>query len=202
MTTAEGTNPGARALHRLAELGCCTIEPGLTDAEFARIEHEHGFEFADDHRAFLAAGLPVNSPFEPEEGVTYAWEKPWPEWRNGNPDELREQLDWPTGGVLWAVERHGHWPPAWGARPDTPEAAVEAARRLLADVPRMIPVYAHRFLPAGRGTSGHPVLSIYGTDMIYYGTDLADYVDREFTESERPEDWSPRATVPFWRDYL
>ncbi|MFJ8963949.1 hypothetical protein ACIRG5_31625 [Lentzea sp. NPDC102401] len=40
----------------MAELGCCEIAPGLTDAEFARIEAEHGFEFADDHRAFLAVG--------------------------------------------------------------------------------------------------------------------------------------------------
>ena len=37
-----------------------------------------GVEFADDHRAFLAAGLPLNKPFTPEPHVTYAWEKPWP----------------------------------------------------------------------------------------------------------------------------
>ncbi len=30
----------------------------------------------------------------------------------------------------------------------------------------MIPVYAHRYLPAGRGTYGHPVLSIYQTEAI------------------------------------
>ena len=35
----------------------------------------------------------------------------------------------------------------------------------------MIPVYAHRYLPAGRGTHGHPVLSIWQTDIIVYGTD-------------------------------
>jgi len=195
----EGLRLGEAAARRLAQLGCCVIEPGLTDEEFARIEERYGFEFADDHRAFLAAGLPVWKP--PEEGQT--WERPWPDWRNGDPDELREHLNWPVDSLLWDV-RHGHWRREWGARPDDVEEAVETARRELAQVPTMVPVYAHRFLPAGRGSFGHPVLSIYGADIVYYGTDLVDYIDQEFREP-RPEltdEWRPRATVPFWRDYL
>src|SRR3712207_7359499 len=54
-------------------------------------------------------------------------------------------------------------------------------------ISRMVPVYAHRFLPAGRGTFAHPVLSMWGSDVIYYGTDLVDYVRREFEDPERPE---------------
>jgi hypothetical protein len=68
----------------------------------------------------------------------------------------------------------------------------------------MVPIYAHRYLPAGRGTFGHPVLSMWGTDIIYYGADLVDYVNNEF-EEHRPEhldSGSPQATVSFWRDYL
>jgi hypothetical protein len=68
----------------------------------------------------------------------------------------------------------------------------------------MIPVYAHRYLPAGRGTHGHPVLSIYQTDIILYGTDLAEYIDREFTDPDRPisGDWTLPAMVPFWSDFI
>ena len=40
------------------------MAPGLTDAEIDRAEREYGFEFADDHKAFLQAGLPVNKPPE------------------------------------------------------------------------------------------------------------------------------------------
>jgi hypothetical protein len=54
-----GTPLGTEAAARLARLGCVDIQPGLTDAEFATIEQRFGFEFASDHRAFLAAGLPV-----------------------------------------------------------------------------------------------------------------------------------------------
>ncbi|MGW0589813.1 hypothetical protein [Streptosporangium sp. NPDC002607] len=203
MISDEGALLGRQAAERLAQLDCCVIEPGLTNAEFARIEHEYGFAFADDHRAFLAAGLPVCEPREDEPGTSYAWERPWPDWRNGEPSELRRHLTWPTDFLLRDIQR-GHWPTAWGDRPDSPEAAAERAQSHLAGVPRMVPVYGHRFLPEGRGGFGHPVLSMWGSDIIYYGVDLLDYINQEFEEPrpEHPESRALQATVPFWRDYL
>ncbi|MFG3099959.1 hypothetical protein ACGFZL_05435 [Streptomyces sp. NPDC048182] len=200
MITSEGARLGGEAACRLARTGRYEFKPGLSDAEFARIEHEYGFEFADDHRAFLAAGLPVNVP--PEEGQT--WATPWPDWRNGDPQKLRGQLAWPTEGVLWDVEHSGYWHESWGERPTAPETALTTARLHLANAPTLVPVYAHRFLPAGRGTHGHPVLSVWQTDLIYYGLDLVDYMHREFDEprDEPDETWNPQATVPFWSCFL
>lgn len=200
MISNEGARLGAEAARRLAQTGLCEFEPGLTDAEFARIEREYGFEFADDHRAFLAAGLPVNVP--PEEGQT--WSKPWPEWRGGDPGRLRDQLGWPVEGVVFDVEHNGFWYESWGERPADAAAALATAQRRLADVPVLVPVYGHRYLPAGRGSFGHPVLSMWQTDIIHYGLDLVDYMHQEFDEArgDVDETWDPRATVPFWRDLL
>jgi hypothetical protein len=191
---ASGVRLGTEAARRLARLGCCEIGPGLTDDEFAHIEHEFGFEFADDHRAFLAAGLPLNAARRPG----------WPDWRSGDPDALRQQLMWPVEGVLFDVANDNVWHRSWGERPEDPEAALETARLNLARAPRMVPVYGHRCLPAGRGTFGHPVLSIWQTDIIYYGTDLVDYVHQEFCEPgmDRTDPrWDPRGSVPFWLDF-
>ncbi|MFH9554520.1 hypothetical protein [Streptomyces sp. NPDC017435] len=197
--TSVGVKLGWEAAHPLAAADCCEIEPGLTDAEFRRIETEYGFEFADDHRAFLAAGLPVKQP--PEEGAT--WENPWPDWRHGDPASLREHLEWPVDGVLRAVEQ-GYWHPTWRQRPTDADDARREASAMLDQVPKLVPVYAHRFLPAGHGAHGHPVLSIWGTDIIYYCADLADYINHEFDDfSDRtPDGWNPRATVEFWQDFL
>ena len=85
------------AAARLAALDCRRLTPGLTDAEFALVEASYGFTFADDHREFLAAGLPVDD--EPGRG--------WPDWRSGDPAELRRMLDWPVEGVLFDVEHNG-----------------------------------------------------------------------------------------------
>jgi hypothetical protein len=189
---------GERAARHLAELRCCEIAPGLTDAEFDRVEARYGFEFADDHRAFLAVGLPVRQPRKP--GQT--WSSPWPDWRNGDPDALRRQLDWPVQGVLNEIEG-GSWHEGWGPRPDNGDAVV-VARQRLAEVPRMVPIYGHRCLPAGRGTFGHPVLSMWGTDIICYGENLADYIHRDFKKPppEYPKRWRTEVTVPFWREYV
>jgi len=49
--------------------------------------------------------------------------------------------------------------------------------------------------------SGHPVLSIYQTDVITYGNDLLDWLHREFGLGP-PAASAVRPSVAFWRDLL
>lgn len=200
MTGSEGIGLGGLAAHRLVQAGWHDIGPGLTSTEFARIERDYEFEFADDHRAFLAAGLPLNAPGAKDR----AGRGPWPDWRDGDPGDLQKQLRWPVEGALFDVENNALWHPTWGQRPADTSKALSTARRHLTRAPKMIPVYAHRYLPAGRGTCGHPVLSIYQTDIIVYGTDLADYIHNEFSGAGRSisPDWIPPPMVSFWSDFL
>lgn len=200
MVSSAGARLGEEAARRLWSTGRCEIGPGLTDEEFTRIERDYDLEFADDHRAFLAVGLPLNRP--PGSGDTSAG--PWPNWRGDAAADLREQLAWPVEGALFDVEHNALWHPSWGQRPADDGQALSMARRYLSQTPTMIPVCAHRYLPAGRGTHGHPVLSICQTDIIIYGTDIADYIDHEFSAAERPAcaDWTPPLMVPFWTEFL
>ncbi|MDX8140656.1 hypothetical protein SK854_00920 [Lentzea sp. BCCO 10_0061] len=164
------------------------LEPGLTDAEFAEVEEGLGFEFADDHRALLAEVLPTGSS--------------WMDWRSENLDVLRRQCDWPVRGVLFDVENSDFWHESWGVRPSDVAEAVECAKEHLATVPRMIPVFSHRCLPAGRGTFGNPVLSMHQTDIIYYGFDLLDYVAAEFYIRDPQRPWRTPKPIAFWDDLL
>lgn len=200
MISSDGALLGARAAQRLKDLGHIQIGPGLTNTELDRVEAEFGIEFADDHRAFLAAGLPLNSPPKPEQPRRDSW----PDWRNGDPNQLRKQLAWPIDGALFDVEHNAFWHNTWGDRPDDLTAALALARRQLAQAPTLIPIRGHRYLPAGRGTHGHPVLSVYQTDIIFYGADLADYITQEFSGTSRSisEDWAPPPLAPFWGDFL
>ncbi|MER5619116.1 hypothetical protein [Streptomyces sp. NPDC002215] len=43
---------------------------------------------------------------------------------------------------------------------------------------------------------------MWGTDIIYYGHDLADYIDHEFGKVDEDAPWAPQASVPFWKDFL
>jgi hypothetical protein len=50
---------------------------------------------------------------------------------------------------------------------------------------------------AGRGSVGQPVLSIWQTDIIYYGKDLVDYIRQEFggPDMDRTDQhWNPNAS--------
>jgi hypothetical protein len=173
------------AAELLAASGRFPVSAGLTDAELAAIEREFGFTFAADHRAFLAAGVPSG--------------RGWPDWRGPDRDALRERLAGPVEGVLFDVAQNDFWYEGWGPRPGSVDDAVVIARKYLLTVPRMVPVFGHRYLPAG--IAGHPVLSMYQTDIIYYGADLTDWLHREFGLGT-PGAADPRATVPFWRDLL
>ncbi|MET0425302.1 MAG: hypothetical protein ABW046_15570 [Actinoplanes sp.] len=173
------------AAELLAASGRFLIGPGLTDPELTAIEAEFGFTFAADHRAFLAAGLPTG--------------RSWPDWRGPDREALRERLAWPVEGVLFDVAENEFWYAGWGPRPPATDQAVTTARGYLLTAPRMIPIFGHRYLPAG--LPDHPVLSMYQTDIIYYGVNLTDWLNREFALGD-PTTATPQATVAFWRDLL
>ncbi|MGW4894024.1 hypothetical protein ACWEQL_17400 [Kitasatospora sp. NPDC004240] len=163
------------------------IGPGLGAAELDAVEARFGFRFSADHRVFLSAGLPHGS-------------RSWPDWRHGDPDDLRARLAWPVEGVLFDVGHNGFWYPGWGPEPAERADRLRIAEAALVNVPQLVPVHGHRYLPAADGAEdfqGHPVLSVHQTDIISYGDDLADHVRTEFTVRSATGS-RPRATVGFW----
>ncbi|MFF5937905.1 hypothetical protein [Streptomyces sp. NPDC012508] len=175
------------AARGLMGLTGAVVAPGLSERELDGIEARFGFTFAADHRVFLAAGLPLGSPS-------------WPDWRDGDPADLAGRLSFPAEGVLFDVEHAGFWHPSWGTRPASRSEALSVARTELADVPQLVPVYGHRYLPGTAGEWGHPVLSVHQTDIIFYGNDLADYIRHEFTG--RAGSPGAEATVDFWSYFV
>jgi hypothetical protein len=46
---------------------------------------------------------------------------------------------------------------------------------------------------------------MWQTDIIYYGLDQTDYIDREFGRvrpGQSADPWEPQATVEFWRYFV
>ncbi|MCH0538450.1 hypothetical protein I3F58_02505 [Streptomyces sp. MUM 203J] len=197
MRETTGVEIGISAAARLAQLGNCRFDAGLSDSEFSIIEERYGFEFSEDHRVFLAQRLPVFS--EPKENA--AWENPWPDWRSGDPEKLQAWIEAPVTDLL-DLTRDGWWHSSWGSQPNDCAEALEIASQALKRVPKLAPVYGHRYLPAQRGAYGHPVLSVYETDIICYGRDLADYVDREFGGVTPGMSPRPCSTVAFWSEFI
>jgi hypothetical protein len=147
-----------------------SLAEGLSSQELAEIERRFDFAFGEDHAALLRLAIPVGTG--------------WPDWRG--PDEnLREHLAEPVEGLIFDVELNGFWPRSWGPRPDIEAQAISEARRQLRRWPKLVPVFGHRYTPAAPSPSGAPVFSVHQTDVIYYGTDLHDYLQREFGRNDR-----------------
>ena len=173
----------AQAVEALADAGA-RLEPGLSGAELAAVQARWGVSFCGDHAAFLGLGVPVGDG--------------WVDWRHDPDEVLRERLRAPVDGLLFDVTHNEFWPASWGARPADPDEATERAATVLAGWPKLVPLYAHRYLPAGPYPSPGPVLSVVQSDVIWYGSDLLEWVQREFlgvplpTHAPRPEiaNWS------------
>jgi hypothetical protein len=85
-----------------------------------------------------------------------------------------------------------------GKRPEDLQAALKEARERLAELPKLIPVYSHRFLPSDSCEPSNPVLSVYQTDVIYYGFDLASYFAKEFKVPSPAWAATEARQVSFW----
>ncbi|MBD0741510.1 hypothetical protein [Streptomyces sp. CBMA152] len=178
--------PSAADLRRLLDEGGVRCEPGMSERELAAVEEAYGFRFSADHRLLLGAVLPLGPG--------------WPDWRDGRPANLRLQVGLPVQGVLFDVENSGFWPTAWGPKPTQAKHALKSARWHLAKAPRLVPFHVNHYVPESADAWDHPVLSVHRTDVAVRGSDLADYLRREFGTGPQLPLPAQSSTVPFWGD--
>jgi len=113
---------------------------------------------------------------------------------------IRRALEWPLKGLLSAVERNRLWWPERDEKPADTDARNEVLRSAISNAPKLIPLIGHRYLPEEPHEEGNPVFSVFGSDVIYYGTDLLDYFEREFV-GWRCRPWPDNIKyIPFWSD--
>lgn len=153
-----------------------------TQAELQRAQDMYGLVFPPDLIAMLS---------ERHQVLNY-------DWRTEN-TAIRSMLDWPYEGLLFDVEQNSFWPRSWGDRPDHASDRADVLRSVLARVPKLIPLYRHRYIPESPGEVGNPVFSVYQTDIIYYGANLADYVLAEMGLPGIVK--ASIRHIPFWSDF-
>ena len=180
------SNP-ANLIDFLRQHGVILVD-GLTNAEVSKVESTFGFRFPPDLRELLQSALPVSpSP-------------KFPNWRDWSEASLRARIDWPAEGICFDIEHNDFWWEEWGLKPEDLNEAFEVARREIAKAPKLIPIFSHRYIPDEPHLAGNPVFSVHQTDIIYYGSNLANYLANEFSSHEEqhlPDDADVRA-IRFW----
>ncbi|HXG66624.1 MAG TPA: SMI1/KNR4 family protein [Blastocatellia bacterium] len=142
------------------------FEPGLSQAEIRQIEEEYHFKFPPDLKDFLMFALPVSHGFL--------------NWRQADKEEIVRSLSWPYEGMCFDIAHNSFWLEEWG-RPPSLEEAFAIARKAVEYAPALIPINGHRYIPDRPDEACNPVFSVYQTDIIYYGCNLADYLENEFS---------------------
>lgn len=143
-----------------------TVQPGLSETEFARSEAEFGFVFPPDLRAILAAGLPVGPGF--------------PDWRSpGARLHLRASLDLPIAAISFQIARNTVWSKSWGVRPCEPEKALRVARSALKKAPLLIPIFGHCYIPCNPCLAGNPIFYVDENVIFCCGLDLSQFFESQ-----------------------
>jgi len=159
-----------RLLRLLKDKGI-QFDSGLTDSEVIQIETKFSLKFPADLKQFLQLGLPISKSFI--------------NWRQGlnlneTENEIISRLDWPLEGMLFDLQRNDFWINSWGDKPNTFEEKATIARQKYLTIPKLIPIYSHRYIPMEPLDAGNPVFSVYQMDIVYYGNDIATYFSNEF----------------------
>jgi hypothetical protein len=157
---------------------------GYTQSELDAAQEKYGLVFPPDLVALLRDRRPA---------LGYDW--------RSDDEEIRAMLKWPLEGLLFDVENNALWWPEWGDKPGTAAARAEVLAQVVNNAPKLIPLVSHRYLPEEPYEAGNPVFSVYQSDVIYYGGDLADYFEHEFVDPERPLPQTVKH-IRFWSDLV
>jgi hypothetical protein len=173
--------------HAVLERAGVKFESGLTTVELEAAEARFGFTFPQDLRSFLTLALPTGDRA--------------PTWRDLENPDLIDMMGWPLEGMCLDIGNNVFWPREWGERPSDLAEAFEIARGHVARAPKLIPLFGHRYLPDRPASAGNPVFSVHQTDIIYYGSDLENYLHNEFHDYFGTPSYSLGASirdVEFW----
>lgn len=175
----------------LAGLHNGVCEPGPTDAEIERAQEVFGLTFSPLWRSVLRLVHPIAKP-----GTSRPDWPSFPDWRLRHEAATRQLIEAPVEGLLFDVEHNGFWWNAWGSQPATVIDRLKIARRELAEVPRLTPLWGHRYIAE---TGDSPVFSIVQADLAVPALTLGGLLDGQDLD-RIPVASFPIGRVPFWSE--
>lgn len=161
---------------------------GLDDNEIKQVETLYNIKFPNIYKQFIQEKLPISNGF-------YNWR----DFSEKNVLYISEIIDRPTK-TLKDFWYEIDWYENWGNIPLSENDRKISIFNKIEKAPKIIPIYNHRYIPCIKDNP--PILSIYGTDVIFYGKNLLDYLDNEFFNKELDNNLKNYDYIPFWSDLM
>lgn len=170
------------------------IAHAMTDTEREEIENLYGIRFPCALREFFACGMPLGKETRSD----------FPLWRDQSEENvsiIKRRLSAPVENLKLCI-KDGFWLEEWGERPKNEADVLTKFSEIAKKAPMLIPVYGHRYVPVIEGVDDPPVISVAGSDVIYYGSDLSAYLRHEFLGERDASDYERITKIPFWSDII
>ncbi len=165
---------------------------GMKDEQFIQAENYYNFVFPPDYKELLRTLLPVSNSFYD-----------WTDYTISNTEKIKKMISWPIEGALFDVENNDIWLKSWGNKPLDLKSRLSIARNNMEKVPKLIPIYSHRYVASLPNEENNPIYSVYQTEVIFYGENIWDYFEVEFSKKKHSEiDISKIKKVPFWHEMI
>lgn len=175
---------------KLLELQGVEFETGMTYDEITKIEKIYEIQFPESLKQFLMEGLPISKGFY--------------NWRNVEQDNInfiKKIITLPIETIDELAEEI-YWCDDWGEEPENEMDIAKKVREKLRNAPKLLPIYAHRYMPMLLDEQP-PVVSIHNMDIIYYGENLEDYFQVEFGKKNQNEiSFENIKPIPFWSEIM
>ena len=179
-------------LRQILENKGIELQEGLTEEEFEKIENFYNIKFPKVLKILYESFLP---PF-------YNWR----DFSEKNVETIKYYLNWPINGMKFDIAFNGFWLECFGERTDDMEQNQIKAEEYMRnskeeEVPRLIPIYSHRYVPSFPDSIDVPVFSVYQTDIIYYGNNIENYFEHEFNKNYKDDNKDGdigTKEIPFW----
>ena len=166
------------------------VEKGLSSEEISTIEKEYNLVFPVQLKTFLSLVLPVSIGY-------YNWRDVSLE----NINKIKKAIDAPLHDI-YQEKNYIDWNPKWGEEPESLLDRYQRINDIIYQAPRLIPFCGHRFIPSGN-YHRCPILSIYGSDIIYYGSDIDEFFEIEYGyKKQNMINFNDIDYVPVWSDLM
>ncbi|GCE30628.1 hypothetical protein KDA_61120 [Dictyobacter alpinus] len=197
---------------------------GLSDVELNALEKQWSLQFPPDYRLFLKILHCMDKPviiakydanikkIIPSDAILFQ------NWLTDTENiqtvyqQLREDL-------IYDVLNNNLWKSGWGRKPVTRYGQGQQIEKLIAEAPKLIPIYGHCFLLAEPNVAGNPILVLHQSKMLIYSPDFYAFLCKDFPdllhldkkelqrlhiESRRfsKERYGVYKRVPFWGELI
>ncbi len=165
---------------------------GLNEVELQNIESSLGGSIPKDLRIFLSIAVPI---------ATHNSTSSFPRWDLGVVRAIKKSQSFVNELFKSDIQNDDYWNTIFGNRPLDKDKAWEYAFHALNAQPKLIPVYAHRYMIIGDNDS--PVISFHGPlDTIVYGTNLTNYLCNEFDIEQSESLITDVKPTGFWGELI